>query len=311
MTDCVHPTKPGSSSSYIPAVFRADDPYGYIIQKVDSLYQSLKEFLKHNLTWLREPGGIKTLLIKLPDAIVSISKRIGPATRIPGKIINTAAEILMPLHKLGDCASSLLGFGEVVVKFPAMFSHSKSHVQYVVKDADGKPYRAQFPLNYLDKKSNNIQNIADWTLSFTGCAGYIWRLNHTTAEKFPLASLATWSSPYMSIKGIYSEGRFLYETWWVGKHQIHGRDETKGESVPVQNVTVVWEEVAGSVLRISLSVTCLSLDIFKGLAARGNSSPWLDTAIFCAGLAPTFITPVALRYWPEMAVKRNYRAVFA
>jgi hypothetical protein len=319
-------TKPDPSSAYLPAIFRTDGPYGDIIRKVDWVYQSIMEFLTHNLNWLREPGGIRILLIKLPDAIVSISKRIGPATRIPGKIINSAAEILMPIHKLGPCASSLLGFAEVGAKLPAMLNPSLSlsqrQVEYVVKDANGNSYRAQFPLNYWEQKSNNIQNIADWTISFTGCAGYIWRLNHTTAEKFPLADIATWSARYMSIKGLYFEGRFLYETLWVGDHQkstdggqtyipIVRWDSTKQVRAPVQNATVIWQEVAGSVLRITLSVACLSLDIFKELAAKGNSSLWLNTAIFCAGLAPTFIQPVALRYWPKMVVERRYLAARA
>ncbi len=309
------------SESWVPVYFRIDGPNKYYVEKVHHVYIKVIVFIRINLDWLKDTGGAKILVIKFPDAVVSLSKRIGPATHIPGKMINRVAEILMPLHKLGGCASTFIGFAEVGSKFPAMFNPSETQVKYVVRDGNNA-YKAQFPLNYWEQKANQALNVADWTLSFTGCAGYIWRSNHTAVEKFPLAPIATWSARYMSLKGLYFDGRFLYETLWVGNHQkyndvlktyvpIQRWDNIEGVNVPVPNTTVAWEEVAGAVLKISLSIACLSLDIFKGLAAKGNSSPWLDTAIFCANLAPTFITPVAMRYWPKMAVEPIYATASA
>jgi hypothetical protein len=322
MASRVPPPANESSSSYLPLILRSNGPYGYYVRKVDSIYESVKEFLKHNLAWLKEAGGVKTLMIKFPDAIVSISKRIGPATHIPGKMINSAAGILLPIHKLGGCASSLLGFAEVGAKFPAMFNPSETQAKYVVKDADGNAYRAQFPLNQWEQRSNRALNIADWTLSFSGCAGFLWRLNHSADEKFPLASLATWSGRYMSLKGLYSESRFLYETLWVGIHlkysdeqkkyiPVQYYDDVQKKVILVKNPTLAKEELAGSLFRLSLSVVCLSVDIFKALAPKDNNSKWLDTAIFCAGIAPTFITPLAMRYWPKMVVEPLYAAATA
>ncbi len=313
---------PGSFASYLPTQIRSDGPYGEYVDQVYSVYEYVRNFMLHNLAWLKEAGGIKTLIIKFPDAIVSISKRIGPATHIPGKMINSAAGILLPIHKLGGCASSLLGFAEVGAKFPAMFSPSDTQVKYVVKDAYGNAYRAQFPLNQWEQRSNRALNIADWTLSFSGCAGFLWRLNHSADEKFPLAALATWSGRYMSFKGLYSESRFLYETLWVGIPQkydeasknyipIQHYDKVQKKTIPVQNPTLAREELAGSLFRLSLSVVCLSLDVFKALAVKDNNSKWLDTAIFCAGIAPTFITPLAMRYWPKMVVEPLYAAASA
>jgi hypothetical protein len=310
---------PGSFASYLPLFMRSDGPYGEYVDQAISVYEYVRNFILHNLNWMKEAGGAKTLFVKFPDAIVSISKRIGPASYLPGKMINRVAEILIPLHKLGGCTSTLLGFAEVGSKFPAMFTPADSQVRYVVKDAHDKAYRAQFPLNQWEQRSNRALNIADWTLSFTGCSGYIWRLNHSADEKFPLASIATWSGRYMSVKGLYAEGRFLYETLWVGNHKKWNEDEQK--YVPIkyeknkvilpENFSLAREELAGSLFRLSLAVVCLSLEIFKTLAAKGNQSPWLDSAIFCAGLAPTFITPIAMRYWPKMVVDPLYTAASA
>jgi hypothetical protein len=306
MTDMLQPTISGSST--VPYSARINGEYP--MKLVYSVYEYVKIFIAHNLTWLKETGGAKNLLIKFPDAIVSISRRIGPATHIPGKILNTAADILIPLQALGGCASTLLGFAEVGSKFPAMFISSPKQVQYVVRGTAGKEYRAQFPLKSWEQNANKAVSIADWTLSFTGCAGYIWRMNHTPDQKFPLAPVATWSARYMSIQGLYSEGRFLYKTLSMGEHREY--HATQEKYLPLKKkVTVAWEEVAGSLLKLSLSVVCLSLDIFKALAAKGNQSPWIDTAIFCAGIAPTFITPVAMRYWPKIVTEPLYAAASA
>ncbi len=307
---------PAKSESWVPVYFRIDGPNKEYMEKVNAVYEYVRNFILHNLSWLKETGGQKTLLIKFPDAIVSISKHIGPATHIPGKMINFTAGILSPLHRLGGCASSLIGFAEVGAKFPSLFNPSEKQVKYVVTEGNNK-YKAQFWLSTWEQRANKAQNVADFLLSFSGCAGYLWRLQHTPDEKFPLAPVATWSARYMSVKGLYFEGRFLYETLWVGAHRrcageegkyapIERYDDTLRKNVPVQNTTLAKEEIAGSLLKISLSVVCLSLDLFKTLASNENNSPWLETAIFCAGIAPTFITPLATRYWPKMVAEPLY-----
>ncbi len=299
--------EPRYISSHVPYYARINSEN---FQSVACLvYEFVKNFIVHNLTWLKETGGAKALLIKFPDAIISISKRIGPVTCTSGKMINRVAEILTPLHALGGCASTLLGFAEVGSKFPALLSPFKTRVQYVVKGASEKTYQAQFPLKPWQQKADRALSVVDWTLSFNGCAGYIWRLNHTADEKFPLAPIAPWLPRCMSIGGLYFESQFLYKTLWVGNHLKYDAIQEKYKSIR-KNTTVAWQEIAGSVLKISLSVACLSLDVFK-LAAKENQAPWLDTAIFCAGLAPTFITPVAMRYWPKMVVEPLYAAASA
>ena len=138
------------------------------------------------MNWLKETSGQKTLLIKIPEAIVSISNRIGPSTHIPGRIINFTAEILSPLQRLGGSALTLIGFAELGSKFPGMFNPADEHVKYVVRDLAGNPYEAHFSVTEWEQKANKAQNIVDWTLSATGCASYIWKLNCTDPkEPFP------------------------------------------------------------------------------------------------------------------------------
>lgn len=303
--EIIDQTKPNSSQ--VPYYVRIN--YENFQWVASSVYKFVKNFILHNLAWLKETGGAKTLLIKFPDAIISISNRINPAT-LSGRMINRVADVLIPLHALGGCASTLLGFAEVGAKFPAMVGPYKTKVEYTVRGAKDKTYQAKFPLSSWEQKANKALCVADWALSFTGCAGYIWRLNHAADEKFPFASLATWAGRSMSIGGLYFEGRFLYETLWVDKPQRYSNNNDVYYPIKV-DTTVAREELIGSALKISLSVVCLSLDLFKALAANGNQSPWLDTAIYCAGLAPTFITPVAMRYWPKLVVEPLYAAASA
>ncbi len=301
MTERVQHRKSGSQVPYYAIAYETFKKVAYAVS----------EYIG---AWLKETGGVKTLLIKFPDAIVSISKRIDPAT-LSGRTINTIADFLTPLHALGGCASTLLGFAEVGSKFPAMFNPFKTQVQYTARGANNDTYRAQFSLPPLERAIDKALSVADWAFSLSGCASYIWKLNHTADETFPLASsLATWSGRCMSLGGLFLEGRFLYETLWVGKPQTYKAVPEKHkpdlkEYHPIEkNVKVAWEEVAGSMLKISLSVVCLSFDLFKKLATKENQSPWLDTAIFCAGLAPTFITPIAMRCWPKMVVAPLYES---
>jgi hypothetical protein len=308
---------PGSFESYLPIYVRSDGPYGPYLTEAKKVCGYVTIFIQHNLDWLREEkiGAIKTLLIKFPDAIVLISNRIGPSTYLPGKLINRLAHILRPIHKLGPNASTLFGFVDVINKFDKMFEPSATRVEYVVKDGADIGYKAQFPLHRCEQISNRVGNIAVWALSVSGCAEYIWKLDHTPLEPFPLKSSVTCIGISLNLKGIYEESRFLYQTLWCTPKESIKDEEgeeifvpirrmslDKEKIVPVPGLRVANEELAGSLFRLSLSVACLSIDIFKALAVKDNNPKWLDTALFCAGLAPTFIAPLAMRYWPKMVV---------
>jgi hypothetical protein len=232
-----------------------------------------------------------------------------------------------------------------------MFKPADEHVKYVVRDLAGKPYEAHFSIPEWEQKANKAQSIIDWTLSATGCASYIWKLQCTDPkEQFPLAPLLTWGGRFMAINGLWSEGRFLYETLWLrpgvlgvstlaestadskvaddsvaestpkgtevlkrqrGPHQRYDTEQKKyvpirhqnGEAKElVLNTRLANEELAGSLLRLSFSVACISLDLFRTFAANSNNSAWLESAIFCTNIASIFIAPAALRYWPQMVV---------
>jgi hypothetical protein len=157
-------------------------------------------------------------------------------------------------------------------------------------------------------------NAAFWIISVNECEAFLNK--HSGSEVNPHTSfLATWGGRYASIKDLCFEGWFLYQTWWLGNHlrfrEVNANNVIRREYVPlrapiapdVQDTTIATQEIVGSLLKISLAVVCLSLDIFTKMAKGGNKSLWLETAIFWTSLAPTFITPVAMRYWPNLAIK--------
>ncbi len=292
---------------WIPVALTGEGPYGPSIEKVYKVYTYVRAILSDSLDWLSSPGGQKTLLIKFPEAIVTIVHRIGPPTSIPSKLLRDFANLVQPLHKLGRCAKTFLAFVEVGSKFKTMFKDPDMYINYVVMDENHHPRKAQFPLNAWAQWSNVFQNFVDWGISVGECEVYLRSSAENSGHPFT-APLVNWGARYMSIKSLCFEGWFLYQTWWKGEH-LHGakRNEKIIGYIPfTERVTLSKREIIGSALKISLSVVCLSLDLFNKLAAHEKKPFWLETAIFWTRIAPTFITPAALRYWPNIVTKPLY-----
>ncbi|HEY5235558.1 MAG TPA: hypothetical protein VIJ14_05225, partial [Rhabdochlamydiaceae bacterium] len=224
---------PGSIESYLPSILRSDGPYGEYIVQVKAVCSYIKNFVWNNLTWMKEAGGQKSLLIKVPEAFVSIARRITPATHIPGRMINFFAETLAPLHRLGPCAKNFVAFADAGSKFPAMFEEPDRHYRYVVKDAANKNSLAQLPYNIWGQRACRAEAIVSWSLSVSECGNYLWKSSHPLAEgKAPFTDAAVWMGRYMSVKSLCFEGWFLYQTWWCGSHLRY--DDTTKQYVPIK-----------------------------------------------------------------------------
>jgi hypothetical protein len=295
-----------ASISKLSTIIKGDGPYGYYVDKAYSIYEYVMNFILKELDWLKETGGQRTFFIKIPEAIVHISKRIGPTTSIPGKMLSKVADVLMPLHILGGCAKTFLAFVDVTIKFPGLFKKpQKDIIEYVVINKNNEPQKAQTPFNYWEQQANKAQVFADWALNLSECGSYVWKWrNPTSTKRPPFANLATWSGRYMCLKGLYFESKFLYQIWWEGKH-LHYNEEEQ-QYVPINGTVLAKEDLIGSMLKISLSVVCLSLDVLQTFAPKENRPFWLESAIFWTRIAPTFITPVAIRYWPNLVTKPLY-----
>jgi hypothetical protein len=276
--------------------------YAYYLDTIDAIYHNVMEFLRINYQWLKETGGQKTLFIKFPEVIVKLSNRIGPSTNLPGKLLNNFAYYAQPFVNLGECAKTFLSCVEVVTKLEGVFYPSKAPIDYVVVNEKDESFKAQLSIEEW-VPFNRIQSAADWMLSLAECEVYLRGGDRGAAYSSPFA---TWGSRYMSIKGLCFEGWFLYKTQWLGQPTRYNSATKKDEIVSISRVCV-----AGSMLKISLALVCLSLDLFNTLGSKVNKPVWLETAMFCAGIAPTFITPMAFKYWPRMVVEPLYKAAAA
>ena len=277
------------------------------LKKVCYVYAKAINFLWLNLNWLKETSGAKTLLVRIPDAIVQISKRIGPAESVPGKVINRVADFITPLNVLGGPAKSLLAFADLGSKFTAIFADHKTNIDYVVKDENGAYYKAQLPLYSWGGWANRAQAFAEWSMALSECGSYLWKYQNPTSEgSFPLSTFSTWTGRCLNIKNLCSDSWFLYQTWGTGNHQrfVSGRYE----NVTGQNLTIANEEVAGAVMKITFTVMCISLDLFKTFAAKQYVPFWLEPAIFWTNIATTFAPPVVFNYWPSLVTKPLYAA---
>lgn len=281
-----------AGSSMIPGYFRVDGPYGHYVVQVHNVFWALREFLRANAAWLREPGGQRALLIKIPEAIILIAKRMGPPASIPGKILYVAAKILAPLYALGGCAKPFLAFVEVgTVKY-----ENKERIDYVAVDEKGQHLQASLPLGYWSQWANRIENIASWSLSVAECGSFLWKYQYPASlDRTFFAIFAEWTGRFISIKLLISESWFLTKTLWKVQH-IESKDVT---------LTLAKREIVGSLLKISLALACLSIDLFQILAKNEYKPAWLDTALFWTRISPAFITPV-VRHWPTLVTKPLY-----
>ena len=194
-----------------------------------------------------------------------------------------------------------------------MFKWPESPVEYVVivesfdqnNNLVKTTRRAQMPVDIWWQWSGVVQNVADWTISVSECEAYLRK------DSAQMAPFTTWGARYLSVKSLCFEGWFLYQTWWLGNHQrinAAGQPDSIRNVLPhVQSTTLAKREIAGSLLKISLSVVCLSLDFFTKLNGKEQKPFWLEAAIFWTRIAPTFITPVALRYWPKVVTIPLYK----
>ena len=291
------------SSSWAPIMFSLQGPNREYMLVAWKVVGYITFFLKVNIDWLKETTGQRILLIKIPEAIILISKRIGPGVSIPAKIFRSFANALMPLFGLG-CAKTFLSFVEVGTRFNGMFSQSETKIDYVVVDESGKKTQAFLPLDWRAQWANRIENICHWSLSVSECGSYLWRLqNLSSTDLPPFSTFATWVGRYVSVKTLCYEGWFLYRTWWrQGKHHT---------VVKVQDgASISKRDIAGSLLKISVAVVCLSLELFAYLVAKGNKSPWLETTLFWSRITPTLMDPVN-RYWSVMVTRPYYTAAAA
>lgn len=302
MSQLASPQRKPVSSPWVPVVFRLDGPNREYVQVVHQVVGYIKYFFKVNIDWLKETTGQRILLIKIPEAIILISKRIGPGVSIPGKIFRSFANALMPLYGLG-CAKTFLSFVEVGTRFNAMFAPPDTKIDYVVVDEDGKSFQAFLPLGRHGQWANRLENICSWSLSVSECGSYLWKLQNLSSTDQPFfITFASWAGRYLSVKTLCYEGLFLYRTWWQGQHRTVV--EVKKEA------SISKSDIAGSLLKISLAVVSLSLEFFVYLTAKGNKSPWLETTLFWSRITPTLITPVN-RYWSVMVTRPYYTAAAA
>jgi hypothetical protein len=298
----------------VPVVLTVEGPYGSYVTIAYKVGGYVKAILLDSVEWLSAPGGLKTLMIRIPDAVSRIADRRNPPVSLPGKMLFRFAHFIKPLRDLGGCAKPFLAFAEVAIKTKTLLTWSRPHNDYFVVDNLNRVQRAQLPLNIWQQGFNMAANAAHWIISVNECEAFLSKRSGSEAVPY-ISSIAAWGIRYVSIKDLCFEGWFLYQTWWLGNHQrfreVNANNGIRKEYVhlrapiapDVQDTTIATQEIVGSLLKISLAVACLSLDIFTQMAKRGNKSPWLETALFWTSLAPTFITPIAMRYWPNLAIK--------
>lgn len=307
------PVPPSSSSSVFSSI--SDSFYeGYLtvdkffrdnIRWVNSTLPG--QFFWKTLEWLKTTSGAKCWLIQLPEAVYKVAHRYKDSTAIAAHYLIKFNHWIKPLHIVTPCAKTWLPFVDVGAKLPAIFAPLKDRRQYVVIDQSSglddqsRPFAFYLGLPKWEQWLDKTEALAHWVLSVCQCEAACRKLNNEPPRWSILASIV---SPLISAKLLYTEGSFLFKT--IRRDQYQRGENSKPRTV---TATLAKQEIYGSALKISLSIICLSLDLFNKFAPKGDKPVWLETALFWTSIAPTFVGPAAHYYMPELAVKPLHTSV--
>ncbi len=286
-----------------PKALQTNGSYGYYVKKVHSIVGFGKDFIVYNYNWLRDPTGAKSLLIKIPEAIVKISDRYSLSTSLSVRPFHFFAHYMKPIKGLGY-AKPFLAIMDSRSKIDYIVK-PRTEIKYLLVDQKGVTEET-FVFTPFEWYVNLAGSFAEWVISVGETESFLHAAYGWTRR--PLVTpIARFASPVISLKTIYLEGSFLYKT--IILRQMHGAKiavlaEEKTAAAAAAEKTIPKEVIIGSLLKVALCVVCLSLDVFNNLAARESKPFWLTPAtIFWTRLAPTFMIPAAFYYWPKLVVE--------
>jgi len=275
----------------VPA-FLANISYG---RELYQAYETVNAIFWSTLMYLRTNNGAKNLLIKVPEAVHKVAHRYEHSTALPAQMLKKLTLWMKPLNILAPCTKAGLAFADVGAKFYNIFEPVKAQRHFVVLDKNGDKVRASYKFEKWEQWLNKGEVIAHWILSLSESeAGYRKIMNAGPARLCLVTSIV---SPLVSLKTLYTEGSFLYKAMWRDADNRHTKYTTTNPEAHIAP-----QEVYGSFLKITMAVLALSLDVFNRLAPKENKPVGLETAMFWASIAPTFVGLAAHHYWPELVI---------
>ncbi|HUD02004.1 MAG TPA: hypothetical protein VMR37_06730, partial [Rhabdochlamydiaceae bacterium] len=82
----------------VPVVLTVEGPYGSYVTIAYKVGGYVKAILLDSVEWLSAPGGLKNLMVRIPDALFRIAQRINPPVSRPGKMLFRFAHFIKPLR---------------------------------------------------------------------------------------------------------------------------------------------------------------------------------------------------------------------
>lgn len=287
---------PDSWYAMVPKELRTDGPYGETVAKVHEAFKPIKDFIVLNYKWCAKTSGAKAWFIKFPEAAVKIYHRFSASPSIPPKMRTLFNSYVGPFVEVTKGAKpflSLLDVRKGIDKIKA--SLQPEIVKYVVVDDQQNYQKVEFSRSLWEQRASIAEAVSSMITSVAETESYL-------SKRPILGTFSQIASPILSLSTIYTEGSFLYKTVWL--RQMKGAEKlTPVEVDAAAKIKVAPQQVAGSLLKVALSVVCLSLDVFSQMGQRANPPSWLGRAQFWAVIAVTLMPALAYTYWPKLVVE--------
>jgi hypothetical protein len=291
--------EPGVRNTYVSKFLSTTGPYGPAVIKAGTVFISyVQAFIICNFNYLRTTTGVKIFLFKIPEAIVRISTRLKDSESLAARTFHFLSHYARPFATLGGgCGKTVLAFMELRSKLDRVEEtyYRPKPISYVVFKKNSARMR-EFTLSLGQQRADYIGASADWLMSVAECENFLRPA--FDIKRGPIFSpLASYSGYVSSLRTLYIEGSFLYQTVWLH----HKEGKVTVSEAPEGKVSKLV--IAGSLLKIALAIIGLTLDFFSILSKRENKPYWLAPANFWLGLVPTLLIPLAYNWWPNVAVE--------
>jgi hypothetical protein len=247
--------------------------------------------------WLAKGSGVKNLIARPMDLMPHWAFKLG--FEIPASLARVCAD----MSRFKVVIGALEAFTKIQTDVIAAPKEERHYL--VIKEND---YSVATTIYSIEEQMiKKVGQIASWTMSSMEFIMYCRNstlLSLGTKGLTRVSWIATAAGTVASVQGLYAEGKFLYKNW-SPQPQIMLYRKANNKIVTVPNdlsvVTLSKVEIASSMIKIALHVSCLALAICFATALFGYTFEALRTAKLVALTSMTLFT-IANHFWDRLVI---------
>jgi hypothetical protein len=248
--------------------------------------------------WLAKGSGVKNLIARPLDLMPHWAFKLG--FEIPASLVRVCAD----MSRFKVVIGALEAFTKIQTDLIAAPKDERHYL--VIKENEYSVATLSYSIE--QQMIKKIGQVASWTMSSMEFVMYCRNstlLSLGTKGLTRVSWIATAAGTVASVQGLYAEGTFLYNNW-SSKPQVMLYRKANNKIVTVPSdpdkpVTLSKVEIASSMIKIALHVSCLALAICFATALFGYTFEALRTAKLVALTSMTLFT-IANHFWDRLVI---------